>query len=216
MLNARPRQRSQRLSGHKSEFAVEGAVIVDCEEKIAFGRVNNSELIAFELVIQRFGLVRHLDGSLARFDVDRYRPACNAVVQTVDITAGPQVMRTTDRVLRINPAAALEKDEVFNGVSPEIKILCRVTHTARVRRLCPHANRFSFGALRRAAAVRQGRCLPGAHPPVRPQASDASARAVMAHTCEQCRRPADSFQSGLFPRYWLAAKGTRGFTNCAR
>ena len=82
-----PTRCSQRLLAHYSEFAVEGAVIIDGEKNIAFLGVKDCELVAFDFVIQRLGLVRHLNYSLARFEGDRDWTPGHAVVDAIEIAA---------------------------------------------------------------------------------------------------------------------------------
>src|SRR5215510_10806813 len=80
-------RRSLRRLGHYSEFAVEGAVIVNGENHVTFLRIDDCELLAFDLVIQGLGLVRYLDRGFAAFDGDGDRSTSNPVVHPIELAA---------------------------------------------------------------------------------------------------------------------------------
>jgi hypothetical protein len=78
---------SQRLLGHYSEFAIEGAIVVYGENNVTLPGVEDRELVTFDFVIQSLGLIRHLDRGLSPFDGDGDRPASYAMVDAVEIAA---------------------------------------------------------------------------------------------------------------------------------
>ena len=57
--------RSRLALGQYAEFAVESTVVVDGEYQIAFSWIDDCELVAFNLIVQYFGLVAYQDRGLS-------------------------------------------------------------------------------------------------------------------------------------------------------